>query len=175
VGGGPDAARDGSLIAFVGGSRAHIDAQRRVFDALADRVVHVGPVGAGYTVKLLINLLWFGQALASAEIFTLARRAGIDLGVLREAVGQSAAATRFMTEAAEPFLTGDDLASFSLARVCKELTTVLKLGDEFDVPLELAGLIADIHRRALAHYGDVDGELLGARFLSERAGVNLRR
>jgi 3-hydroxyisobutyrate dehydrogenase-like beta-hydroxyacid dehydrogenase len=36
-------------------------------------------------------------------------------------------------------------------------------------------LVADLHRRALAHYGERDGELLGARFVAERAGVELRR
>lgn len=35
--------------------------------------------GAGYTVKLLVNLLWFGQAVATGEALLLARRAGIDL------------------------------------------------------------------------------------------------
>lgn len=175
VGGDPEAARDGRLIAFVGGSRTDLDAQRAVLDALADRVVHVGPAGAGYTVKLLVNLLWFGQALASAEALTLAHQAGIDLDVFREAVGESAAATRFMAQDADALLDGDDLASFSLARSCEQLTTLLKLGNALDAPLELTALIEDIHRRALARYGDVDGELLGARFVSERAGVSLRR
>jgi len=63
----PEAARHGRLIAFVGGSHADFDAQRSVLDVLADRVMHVGPAGAGYTAKLLVNLMWFGQALASAE------------------------------------------------------------------------------------------------------------
>jgi hypothetical protein len=52
---------------------------------------------------------------------------------------------------------------------------VLSLGDELEVPLELAGLVSDLNRRALAHYGDVNGELLGAGLIAERAGLRLRR
>ena len=122
-----------------------------------------------------MNLLWFGQALATAEALTLARRAGLDLDTLLAAVGESAASSRFVTGDAQALLDGDDLTSFSLARCCEELSSVLSLGHELDVPLELASLVSELHRRALAHYGDVDGELLGARLIAERAGVTLRR
>jgi 3-hydroxyisobutyrate dehydrogenase len=175
VGGGPDAARRGRLLSFVGADAADLQAQRDLRAVLADRIVHVGPAGSGYTVKLLVNLLWFGQALATAEALTIAERAGLDLNTVLAALGQSAAAGRFVNEGAQALLDGDDLASFSLARCCEELASVLSLGEELEVPLELAGLVSDLHCRALAHYGDVDGELLGARLIAERAGVSLGR
>lgn len=175
VGGGPNAARDGQLIAFVGGQRAVLDAHRDVLGALTCRIEHVGAAGAGYTVKLLVNLLWFGQALASAEALTLAHQAGIDPDALRQAVDHSAAASAFMARDASALLAGDDLTSFSLTRVCDQLATILDLGAELQVPLELGAVISDLHHQALVHYGDVDGELLGARLVAERAGVALHR
>lgn len=53
---------------------------RTLLESLADPdlIAHVGGYGAGYTVKLLVNLLWLGQAAATAEALLLARRAGID-------------------------------------------------------------------------------------------------
>jgi 3-hydroxyisobutyrate dehydrogenase len=175
VGGGPEAAREGRLLAFVGGDAADVEAQRKVLAVLADRVVHVGAGGAGYTVKLLVNLLWFGQAVASAEALALALKVGIDLDVLRDALGQSAAASRFLAEDADALLGGDDLTSFSLAGCLEELESVLGLGSDLDVPLDVGAVVKDIYRRALMHYGDVDGELLGARFVAERSGVSLHR
>lgn len=174
VGGGPDVARRGRLLTFVGADAADLQAQRDLLALLADRIVHVGPPGSGYTVKLLVNLLWFGQALATAEALSIADRAGLDLRTVLAAVGESAAGSRFMSEGAQALLDGDDLTSFSLARCCEELASVLSLGAELEVPLELAGLVSDVHQRALAHYGDVNGELLGARLIAERAGVSLR-
>ena len=75
-----------------------VDRHRPILETLG-RVDHVGDNGAGYTTKLLVNLLWFGQAVAVGEALLLARRAGIDLEVLRSAIGASSAASVW-TEAA---------------------------------------------------------------------------
>jgi 3-hydroxyisobutyrate dehydrogenase len=173
VGGSPDAARDGRLLSFVGADERDLEAQRPVLGTLADRIVHTGPPGSGYAVKLLANLLWFGQAVATAEALTLARRAGIDLELLLASLGRSAAASSFLAGDAASLLRGDDLASFPLARCCEQLACVLELGDELGIQLELAGVVAALHERALERYGDVDGELLGARYVAERSGVRL--
>ncbi len=171
VGGGPVAAGDGRLLSFVGAAEDDLKAARGVLEALAERIVHVGPPGSGYAVKLLANSLWFGQAVAVAEALTLAHRAGLDVDLVRGALQHSAAASRFLSDDAATLLQGDDLTSFSLARCCEQLGLVVALGAELDVPLELAAVVSDVHRGALAHYGDVDGELLGARFVAERAGI----
>jgi 3-hydroxyisobutyrate dehydrogenase len=174
VGGNPEAAREGRLLAFVGGAAADLAAQREMLGTMADRIVHVGPSGAGYAVKLLVNLLWFGQAVGTAEALALAHRAGLDLEVVRAALGQSAAASRFLANDAAALLRGDDLSSFSLARCVEELSSVLAMGDQLAVPMELATAVSAVHRQALQRYGDVGGELLGARFVAERAGLSLR-
>lgn len=171
VGGNPDLAREGRLLAFVGGSVRDLTDHRDLLEALANRVLHVGPAGSGYVVKLLVNLLWFGQALAGAEAFSIASRAGLDLETLRLAVQESAAACRFMDKDARALLTGDDLATFSLARCHQELADVLTLGQGLDVPLALGERVTEIYGQALEHYGDIDGELLGARLVCERAAI----
>jgi 3-hydroxyisobutyrate dehydrogenase-like beta-hydroxyacid dehydrogenase len=68
-----------------------------VLDALAHRVLHVGSAGTGYTVKLLANTLWFGQAVAIAEALALAVRSGLDPETVRAALGESGAASRFLS------------------------------------------------------------------------------
>jgi 3-hydroxyisobutyrate dehydrogenase len=80
VGGGVAAARAGALQLFVGGESAVIDRCRPVLEALADpgSITHAGGTGTGYVTKLLVNLLWFGQAIATAEALLVGRRAGID-------------------------------------------------------------------------------------------------
>ncbi len=171
VAGNPDAARDGRLLSFVGGDEHDLTSAREVLGAVADPIVHVGPAGSGYLLKLLTNALWFGQAVAASEALTVARRAGLDPEVVRDALGQSAASSRFLAEHGGSLLAGDDLATFELSRCCDQLTSLLAVGAELAVPLELVAATADIHRRALEHYGDLDGELLGARWVAERAGL----
>lgn len=175
MGGGPREARIGRLTLFVGGLADDLDAQRDVTDALAARVLHVGDAGSGCLVKLLVNLLWFGQAVAGAEVLALAARAGLDPERVRFAVSQSAAASRFIDREAHALLAGDDLRSFSLAGCAEELHAVMSLGRDFEVPLALAERVTNLYDEALEHYGDVDGELLAARRIVERAGVDFTR
>ena len=67
------------------------------------------------------------------------------------------------------------MTTFTLARCCEELAGVLALGDELAVELDVIGAVTRVQESALARYGDVDGELLGARLVGERNGVDLRR
>lgn len=70
VGGTVGPARDGKLFGFVGGDAADVTRARPLLDQICRRVEHVGPVGAGASMKLAINLpllvFWqsFGEALS---------------------------------------------------------------------------------------------------------------
>jgi 3-hydroxyisobutyrate dehydrogenase len=173
VGGGPPEARNGGLLVFAGGAGDDLAAQRDVLGSLAERVLHVGPAGSGYAVKLIVNMLWFEQAVAGAEALSLGARAGLDPEAVRLAVQESAAASRFMERDAPALMRGDDLTTFSLARCHAELADVMALGAQLDVPLALAERATELYAQALERYGDVDGELLAARLVAERAGVDL--
>ncbi len=174
VGGGVAAAAAGTLQLFVGGEAQTVERHRRLLEVLGS-IEHVGDHGAGYTTKLLVNLLWFGQAVATGEALLLARRAGIDLEVLRGALGRSAAASEFVRRDLDALLDGDYLTSFGLDRCCDELEAVRALAGELGVPFELSGVVARAYARALERYGPVDGELLAVALLEEQAGVRLRR
>lgn len=176
VGGGVPAARSGTLQVFAGGDVAVLDRCRPLLAALADphRVIHVGGNGAGYTVKLLVNLLWFGQAVATGEALLLARRAGIGLDVLRQTLATSAASTAFIRDDLGALLDGDYLTSFGLDRCCEELTAIADLARELGVPAELTQTVEQMYQRALRRFGPVDGELMAVAMLEEEAGLRLR-
>ncbi|MCA2222459.1 NAD(P)-dependent oxidoreductase [Nonomuraea aurantiaca] len=176
VGGGVPAARAGTLHLFVGGPADLLARHRPLLDVLGDpeRIIHLGGPGTGYTAKLLANLLWFGQAIATAEALLLGRRAGIDLAVLREALGSSAASSTFVRRDLDALFAGDYLESFGLDRCCEELETVTAMADELGVPFELSHLVERTYQRALDRYGAVDGELLAIALLEEQAGLRLR-
>jgi 3-hydroxyisobutyrate dehydrogenase len=175
VGGDPDAATDGALVVFVGGEAADVEVGRPALEALAETIVHVGPSGSGYAAKLLVNALWFTQATASAEVLTLGRRLGLDPDALLGALRQSAADSRFLSDSANRLLDGADLTSFPLARCCEHLSTVVGLAAGLEVPLDVISTVSELYGSALERYGAVDGELLGARLVAERANVSLRR
>ena len=177
LGGNVAAARAGTLRLFVGGDADLLEEHRELLEVVAEPggIRHVGAHGAGYVAKLLINLLWFGQALATAEALLLARREGLDLDAVREAIASSSASSEFIRSDLDALLQGDYLTSFRLDRCCEELQSITALARELGVPHELSSLVEGTHLRALERYGPVDGELLAVALLEERAGVRLRR
>ncbi len=78
VGGTIGPARDGKLFGFVGGEAADVARARPLLEQLCRRIEHVGPVGAGASMKLAINLplLVFWQAFG--EALALCRPLGLD-------------------------------------------------------------------------------------------------
>ena len=176
VGGGIAAARAGTLQLFVGGEAGTLSKHRAVLEVLGDpgRIIHVGGHGAGYTVKLLVNLLWFGQAVATAEALLLGQRAGIDPAVLQQATAGSSAASTFIRDDIGLVFDGDYLACFGLDRICDELDAVTALAGDHHVSWELSEVVRRTYRRALARYGPADGELLAVSLLEDEAGDKLR-
>jgi 3-hydroxyisobutyrate dehydrogenase len=176
VGGGVQAAREGTLKLFAAGDAEVFERCLPLLRVLGDpaRIVRIGGPGTGYTAKLLVNLLWFGQAVATAEALLLGQSAGIDLGTLRRALADSAAGSDFIDRDLDALLAGDYLRSFGLDRVCEELSATTALAREHQVPFELSTLVERTYRRALARFGAVDGELLAVALLEEEAGRPLR-
>jgi len=78
VGGTVGPARDGKLFGFVGGEAADFARARPLLEQMCRRIEHVGPVGAGASMKLAINLplLVFWQAFG--EALALCRSLGLD-------------------------------------------------------------------------------------------------
>jgi 3-hydroxyisobutyrate dehydrogenase len=176
VGGGPPAAEAGTLQLFAGGDPALFERCRPILEILGDpaRIVRVGGHDAGYTAKLLVNLLWFGQAVATAEALLLGRRAGLDLGTLRQVLGDSAASSDFIRRDLDALFAGDYLETFGPDRSCEELAAVTALAHDLDVPFALSDLVHQTYRRALARYGAVQGELSAVALLEEETGLHLR-
>jgi 3-hydroxyisobutyrate dehydrogenase len=168
--------REGSLQLFIGGEASVVERHRAVLEVLGDpgRIVHVGGHGTGYTLKLLVNLLWFGQAVAAAEALLLGQRAGIDPAVLQHVLVDSAAASTLIRNDIGLVFRGDYLASFGLDRICEELEAVTALAGEYQVPWELCDVVRRTYRRALDRFGPADGELLAVALLEDEAGDKLR-
>jgi 3-hydroxyisobutyrate dehydrogenase len=171
LGGGPADAREGTLLSYAGADEADLDRVRDVLAAFTRSVTHVGPHGSGYTLKLIANALWFEQAVATAEALAIAARAGLDLDTARRALAQSAAGRGFFPDGAAALLTGDTMPAFALNRCVGQLSTLEEFADELAVRADVLAAVARIHVDAAERYGDVDGELLGARFAAERSGV----
>ncbi|MGW0996844.1 NAD(P)-dependent oxidoreductase [Streptomyces sp. NPDC002520] len=170
-------AEAGTLQIFVGGLDDDFRIALPAFEAMGDpdRVLHVGPLGAGYTVKLMINLLWFSHLVATSEVLAMGVKAGVDLGVLRSSLLASPAASNFLENDIMCVLAdGDYDDSFAMALACKDLGLAVDLGRDLGVSTELSALVEQIYRRSKAQHGDLAGEMSPVRLYESLAGREFR-
>jgi 3-hydroxyisobutyrate dehydrogenase len=170
-------ARAGTLAIYVGGPRQAFERALPLFEAMGDpdRIFHLGSHGAGYTVKLLLNLLWFIESVAVSEVLSVGVRAGVSLDKLHGALVGSPANSVFLERDVRMVLDdGDYDEAFPMRLVTKDLGLAVDLAREVGVPVELSALVEQIHRRARASYGDEAGEISAVRLYEDLAGVKLR-
>ncbi|GAA4265942.1 NAD(P)-dependent oxidoreductase [Frondihabitans peucedani] len=176
--GGPADAAAGTLGFYLSGAPAAVGRIDRILSVLGrpERRLLVGSdPAAAHTAKLLANTLWFGQAVAAAEVLLLGRALGLQPGLLGGILRSSPGASAFLEHDLDALLDGDYLASFGIDRVVEELDTVAALAEAAGTPHDVTAVVAGLHRAALDAYGPVDGELLAVRLLEDRAGARLRR
>jgi 3-hydroxyisobutyrate dehydrogenase len=139
------------------------------------RILHVGPHGTGYTVKLMINLLWFAHLTATAEVLAVGTAAGVDLATLRRCLLASPAASNFLDRDVLAVLQrGDYDESFALALACKDLGLATDLARDTGVPVPVSAAVEQVYRLARARYGDAGGEMLPIKLLEDLTGTPLR-
>jgi 3-hydroxyisobutyrate dehydrogenase len=170
-------ATNGTLQIMAGGAPETFERVRPLLDVMGDpgRVVLVGPNGAGYAVKVLLNLLWFAHEVITAEALLMGTRAGVDLRVLHHVLSTGPASSVLLERDVLCLLEGGDYdESFPLALVCKDLGLATDLGRDTATPVEVTAIVEQIFRRALALYGARAGELSAMRLYEDATGTRLR-
>lgn len=121
----------GGLTVMVGGDGAALERARPVLDSMATRIVHLGALGAGATMKLAVNSVLHALNVALAEGLLLAERAGIDREAAYDVIAGGAAGAPFLHYKRASFLDPDGTpVAFSLDLVAKDLELAAALADE---------------------------------------------
>jgi 3-hydroxyisobutyrate dehydrogenase len=120
--GGAAGADAGSLTLMAGGDPADIARCKPVFDAISDRLFHLGPVGSGHAMKLVHNLVLHSSFMATCEGLCLAQRAGLDAAAAVD-VMNAGNARSFVTEVRFPrdILSGTMNARSTISNLEKDL------------------------------------------------------
>jgi 3-hydroxyisobutyrate dehydrogenase-like beta-hydroxyacid dehydrogenase len=138
VTGGTWGAEKGELLFMIGGEASDVEAARPILSAMGKKLFHVGPNGAGQTIKLAMNLLLALQVDAFAEALALVTGAGFAAEKLVEVMQASMARSGVLDVKAPVMLKGDYTPSFPLRLMHKDLSLALDLGNQIGVPLPAA-------------------------------------
>ena len=144
VSGGEKAAQEGSLSIMIGGAAPDVEAARPVLSAMGTTLVHVGPAGAGQTVKAANQLLVAGHLQLLAEALTLLDAHGVQLDAAVEVLGGGLAGSTVIRRKAPGMLARDYTPSFRAGLHHKDLGILTDAAREAGVPLPLGGLLAQL-------------------------------
>lgn len=128
VAGSRPQAEAGALISLVGGEAHVVDAIRPLLQHTSGAVHHVGPVGSGAKMKLIVNGLFAAQVAALAEAFGVAKAQGLSVDVAAEVLGALPTTAPAMKGAAALMLAGKDAPLFPVDLVEKDLRYFLDVG-----------------------------------------------
>jgi 2-hydroxy-3-oxopropionate reductase len=161
VSGGEKGAVDGVLSIMVGGSDSDFAAAAPVFAPLGKTVVHVGPAGAGQTVKAANQLVVGGTYALVAEAVVLLEASGLDASVGLDVLAGGLAGSRILELKRKSMVARDFRPGFRIDLHHKDMGIVLDAARDAEVALPVGNLVAALISAARAQgYGSLDHSAL---------------
>ena len=173
ISGGSEGAARGTLSIMVGGAAEDVQRARPVLQTMGKRITHVGPSGAGQTVKLVNQVIVVGNCLAMAEGLMLAQAGGVDLEKCLEAVSGGAAGSWMLSNRGPQILARDWRPGFTIALQQKDLRLVLEAADAVGTPVPGTALVFQLYRTLEARGLGGDGNHALIKALEALAGFEV--
>jgi len=167
-------ARQGKLIGLVGAEAADFETAKPVLENLCRRIEHVGPVGAGASIKLAVNLPLIVYYQALGEAYALCRHVGRDTDWLIELLSDTSGGPNILKVRGPMIaaaLRGTDPTptNFEVDALRKDLRTMLAEAKGLGTTLPVVEAVLGVCDQASKEgWGKRDGNAL-PRYWSERS------
>lgn len=154
VSGAQAGAQSAQLVFMIGGDAAAVARVTPILRRMGRALFHLGPLGAGHTMKCINNLITALNFLATAEGLVIGKRCGLDPAamnaVLNESTGMSWVTQNHV---AQRILSRRFDDPFKLELMVKDIDIALTLAREAGLPLPVSALGEQLWRAALADTG----------------------
>jgi 2-hydroxy-3-oxopropionate reductase len=173
VSGGEVGAVEASLSIMVGGDAADFEAAQPVLEAVGKTIVHVGPAGAGQTVKAANQLIVAGNIELVAEAIVFLEAYGVDMEAAVAVLGGGLAGSTVLARKGASMLAGEFTPGFRLQLHHKDLGIVQSAAREAGVVIPLGAVVSELVAAMVARGDgglDHSGLLKLVRELSGRTG-----
>jgi 3-hydroxyisobutyrate dehydrogenase-like beta-hydroxyacid dehydrogenase len=175
VSGAEEGARAATLVFMCGGSDAAVARVRPLLECMGKHVFHVGPVGAGHTMKAINNVTTALSFLCTAEALLIGKSYGLNaramLDVMNVSTGYSfATQNRFLHDV----ITRKFEDRFKLDLMLKDMGIARKLAEAKHLPAPMSELGRTRWQKAVEALGPgaVTTEIV--RFVEQEMGVELK-
>jgi 3-hydroxyisobutyrate dehydrogenase-like beta-hydroxyacid dehydrogenase len=147
----PVEAEAGTLDAMVGADNATFEVVRPVIDCWAGTITHVGPVGSGHKMKLVMNFLSLGYGALYAEAFTMAAKVGLSPQAVRGIIGGSRMGCGFFDTYTKGMVDRDrDAHKFSIDNAAKDIGYVAAMAADAGMANPMSAAVRNAFAQAQA-------------------------
>ena len=162
VTGGVAGASGGALTLFAGGDAALLHACRPWLEILGKQIVHCGPHGAGYSMKLINQTIIAGTFLGLSEGMAMARASHFDTGLIKSALAAGTASGMLFNSYSERMMAGSGDVTFTLGMLRKDLRLALAYAEELRLPSQFLAFAVQCVNKACERFGAHAGvQMLG--------------
>ena len=151
VSGGEPGAKNASLSIMVGATDDDFAAAKPILEIVGKTIVHVGPNGAGQTVKAANQLIVAGNIQLLAEAIAFLHAYGVDLDAAVEVLGGGLAGSAVLNQKAPKMLTRNFDPGFRIELHHKDMGIVTSAAREAGVVIPLGAVVAQLMASALAN------------------------
>jgi 2-hydroxy-3-oxopropionate reductase len=146
VSGGEIGAINATLSIMAGGDADVFASVKPVLDAMGnpERVVRIGDSGAGQVCKVCNQMVIGGTLAVVAEAFALARKAGVDPALVREALLGGFASSRVLDVHGERILKRNYTPGFRAKLYAKDYRIAAETLRDHDVPSPVTSVVHDL-------------------------------
>jgi len=166
------AAEQGTLTLLAGGNAELFQAAQPLFDAIARQYFHLGPSGAGTTMKLVVNTLLGVGMQAIAEAVVLGESAGLNRKLLLQVLSHTAVVAPAHVGKLARIERNDYSPQFPLRLMNKDFQLILKTAARKNVPMPVAEAAFRVNTDELALGEEQDFSAVMRR-MEELAGVGV--
>ena len=153
VSGGTVAAEAGTLTIMAGGTEDAFARALPLFQAMGQRITHVGGSGAGQVAKMANQVIVALSIGAVAEALALAKAAGVEPGKVRDAIRGGFAESRILDLHGQRMVSGDFTPGGRVVTQIKDLKQAEELAEQSGIQLPALGLSLELFE-LLAEQGD---------------------
>ncbi len=171
VSGGEKGAIEGTLTIMLGGDATAVANASPALNAMGKRITHFGAAGNGQAAKLCNQIMVAGNLLAVCEMLTFARKAGLDLNLVHQALTGGAANSWALDVLGKKMIDRDFKPAFMVKLQQKDLRLVLDAANRNHTPLPSASLAHQLLAAVEAEGRGEDGTQSLVRIFEKLAGL----
>ncbi len=142
VSGGEQGAIAATLAIMAGGDAAVLERVRPLLEKLGQRILQIGPNGAGQVAKACNQMIMVAAIEAAAEAMHLARAAGVDPAKVKQALAGGSAGSRVLDIMGQRMVNRDFSAGIEARLHHKDYGLVLEAARQSGVPVALTASVA---------------------------------